>query len=201
MKKIIRFLVLLVVIVVSFYLMMTVFVIFACLAAFGGLVWLYLRYFGKSANVAYAKKGVTIDQVSEPAHTSASSNQDSPHKEAKSVDAFDDIQQDAVYSEADITSVEYDVSALYNLYEIEVRAYCLSPGPELPSIVTDIIELTNHVEADDQLRARTYRLLAELHEANNDLAPALDYYQTALSLDDKVGVKRKITKLKKIMGS
>jgi len=196
MKKIIRFLVLLAVILVSFYLMMTVFVIFACLAAFGGLVWVYLRYFGKSKSGSYSTKGVTIDQVIQPVNTSASSPQ-----ESESVEAFDEMQQDTGYSEADVTAVYYDVYALYDLYEIEVRAYCLSPSPSLPTIVPDIIELTHNVDADDQLRAKIYRLLGELYEANNDIALALEYYQTAVSLDVKVGVKRKITKLTKIISS
>jgi hypothetical protein len=199
MKKIIRFLVLLAVIVVSFYLMMTVFVVFACLAAFGGLVWLYLRYFGKSGNVTNSTKGVTIDQASQSVNTSAPSPQGSSPQESESVVAYDESQQDAVYVEAEVTSVDYDVNALYDLYEMEVRAYCLLPSPSLPAVVSDIIELTNHVDADDRLRAKTYRLLAELYEANNDLALALEYYQTALSLDAKVGVKRKIAKLDKMI--
>ncbi|MFT5707372.1 MAG: hypothetical protein ACI9ES_001663 [Oceanospirillaceae bacterium] len=199
MKKIIRFLVLLAVIVVSFYLMMTVFVVFACLAAFGGLVWLYLRYFGKSGNVTNSTKGVTIDQASQFVNTSASSSQKSSSQGSESDKDFDDIQQNEVYSEAEVISADYDVYALYDLYEAEVRAYCLLPSPSLPTIVPDIIELTNHVEANDQLRAKTFRLLGELYEANNELGPSLEYYQKALSLDAKVGVKRKITKLDKMI--
>lgn len=63
MKKIIRFLVLLAVIVVGFYLIMTLFMIFAVLVAAGGLIWLYLRYFGKNTKAYSTKKGVTIDHV------------------------------------------------------------------------------------------------------------------------------------------
>jgi len=195
MKKIIRFVVFLAVIVVSFYLMMTVFLIFAGLAVAGGLIWLYLRYFGKSASVTSAK-GITIDQVSSSVPASAASPE-----ETKNGDVFEELRQAVVCSEEDLKSNNTDVYALYQLYEIEVRACCELPEPELPTIVDDIIELSQHVEADDQLRAKTFRLLAELHEANNNLVLALEYYQTALSLDVKVGVKRKITKLKKMMDS
>ena len=196
MKKIIRFLVLLAVIVVGFYLKMTVFVIFAGLAAVGGLVWLYLRYFGKSSNVTYSGKGVTIDQVSPSVPTPSSASQ-----AAKNVDVFEELREQTVHSEVEVKADTHDVYALYNLYEIEARAYCGSPGPKLPTIVDDIIALTNHVHADGQLRAKTHRLLGELHEANDNLVLALDYYETALSLDAKVGVKRKITKLQKMIES
>jgi hypothetical protein len=199
MKKIIRFILLLAVIVVSLYLLMTVFVIFAWIAALGGLIWLYLRYFGKSRSVSYSKKGVTIDHVIQPINTSSSHTQKSSPQESENIEAFGEMQKDSVYSEAEVTSVDYDVYALYDLYEIEVRAFCLLPSPSLPAIVADIIELTSHVEANVQLRAKTFRLLGELYEANNDLALALEYYQTALSLDVKVGVKRKITKLDKMI--
>ncbi len=201
MKKIIRFLVLLVVIVVSFYLMMAFFVIFAFLAALGGLVWLYFRYFGKSGKPSYSTNGVTIDQVSQSVHTSASTFQETSSQESESNDATNKMQKNSIYSEADVTSVDYDVWALYEFYEKEVRTFCLSPSPSVPVIVPDIIELTNHVEANDQLRAKTYRLLGELYEANNDHALALKYYQTALSLDVKVGVKRKITMLQKMINN
>jgi hypothetical protein len=196
MKKIIRFLVLLAVIVVGFYLLMTGLVIFAGLAAAVGLVWLYLRYFGKGSNVTYSSKGVTIDQVSASVPTPGSASE-----EVTDVDVVEELRPDTVDSEVEVKPDTHDVYALYNLYEIEARAYCVSPGPKLPTIVDDIIALTNHVDADDQLRAKTYRLLGELYEANDNVVSALDYYETALALDAKVGVKRKITKLQKMTES
>jgi hypothetical protein len=42
---------------------------------------------------------------------------------------------------------------------------------------------------------------SELYQANNDLVLALDYYQTVLSLDAKVGVKRKITQVEKAIST
>jgi hypothetical protein len=196
MKKIIRFLVLLAVIVVGFYLIMTGLVIFAGLAAAVGLVWLYLRYFGKGSNVTHSSKGVTIDQVSAPVPTPRSTSE-----EAKEADVVEELPPETVDPEVEVKPDTHDVYALYNLYEIEARAYCASPGPKLPTIVDDIIALTNHVDADDQLRAKTYRLLGELYEANDNVVSALDYYETALALDAKVGVKRKITKLQKMTES
>lgn len=63
MKKIFRLVVLFALIVVSFYLIMTVFVVFAVLATIGAIVWLFLRYFGKTAKVTEHSQGITIDQV------------------------------------------------------------------------------------------------------------------------------------------
>ena len=91
--------------------------------------------------------------------------------------------------------------ALYVLYESEAKALCSSAMAEMPGFTQHLIDLTSHTEADSQLRAKMHRVLGELHEANNNPESALGSYESAISLDAKVGVKRKITKLQKIIAS
>ena len=62
MNSVIRFVLFIVVIVVSFYLIMTALVVFLVLVAAGFLFWLYMRYFGSHNKKYDTRKGVTIDQ-------------------------------------------------------------------------------------------------------------------------------------------
>jgi hypothetical protein len=201
MKKIIRFLVLLAAIVVGLYLLMSVFMIFAILAAAGGLIWLYLRYFGKNKKVYSATKGVTIDHMPNAEHKSPKPLQD-PSLILDSITSHPPDDK-FIFVEKN-SAIDHRIGSpqtLYDDYQLAVIAYCEGPVAELPSVVEHLSELVNHPDSDIQLRAKINRSLGELHEANNNLVLALEYYEKAILLDVKVGVKRKITKLKKVVAS
>jgi hypothetical protein len=201
MKKIIRFLVLLGVIVVGLYLLMSVFMIFAVLAAAGGLILLYMRYFGKNKKVYTSAKGVTIDHMPNAEHESPKPLQD-PSLILDSITSHPSGDK-FIFVETSSASNHLTGSPqiLYDEYQLEVIAYCEGPVAELPNVVEHLSELVNHPESDIQLRAKINRLLGELHEANNNPVLALEYYEKAILLDVKVGVKRKITKLQKVITS
>lgn len=45
---------------------------------------------------------------------------------------------------------------------------------------------------------RLYRMIGEYYEANNDLEKTIDYWEMALEINPKIGIKRKLDKLKQV---
>lgn len=66
--------------------------------------------------------------------------------------------------------------------------------------LNNIIRLLKRTVSDKTISSNThasaYRILGELSEAKNDIRDAIEYYQNALSLNEKIGVKSKLKKLK-----
>jgi hypothetical protein len=245
MKTVLRYLVLFVVIVVGFYLMVTLFVVFAVLAAIGALLWLGFRLFGGNAKFSSTHGGVTIDvdgasDSANDSNTGYASRNDAS-KKADTITLIEDIRgTKRVDDSSDIELVEeftvvetIDVSPIVesstkdkdesqpaksktsntklvkekaNIDSLEAHfatckksaaKYCQSPAPELPTVVDDLTAIAQDTDLTKQMRAGAFRLLGEIHEANKQTESAIEHYQTALALDAKVGVKRKISQLQK----
>ncbi len=72
--------------------------------------------------------------------------------------------------------------------------------------ITKIINILKEVTKTSKTRkindsyslARIYRLLGEAYEILGDLQKTIQYFEEALKLDNKVGIKRKLNKIKKI---
>jgi hypothetical protein len=69
---------------------------------------------------------------------------------------------------------------------------------EIKNILDRIV---NFASADDYYKARAYRLLGELAEAQGDLQDAINHYRTALTFNPKVGVIRALSRLEKRISS
>ncbi|MDP0346700.1 hypothetical protein Q7Z29_09445 [Glaesserella parasuis] len=66
--------------------------------------------------------------------------------------------------------------------------------------ISNLISVLSQKYNDTYLGARAYRIRGELFEKNNDLANAVNDFTDALFLDEKIGVKRKLSSLKKKLG-
>lgn len=141
---------------------------------------------------------INIDEKSRVI-TMVNSMHDFPHSLEYTYD-FDGNFLDAEKLKSDTLAYGSSYS-IYSIYKEEAEAHYDSGASKLPEFLDDLIKLTNHVDADEHIRAKINRLLGELYEANNNPASALECYEKALSLDSKVGVKRKVSKLQKIIAS
>jgi hypothetical protein len=63
--------------------------------------------------------------------------------------------------------------------------------------VTLVLNSYKDFNLDPGLMARLYRYAGEVHEESGEAERALQHYEIALSHDPKVGLKRKVDKLKK----
>jgi len=106
------------------------------------------------------------------------------------------------YAELRIKEVFASESKAKRLLD-KVYTYILMNPKIIPSIETAPIYrrcLERQLEKDTE-NAFAYRLLGELCESQEDYEGALTYFEEAYELDDKIGVKRKITKYRKQLGA
>lgn len=83
----------------------------------------------------------------------------------------------------------------------------LKGGGVAPEFAREVIGVMNQAlknmegEWNGNWDAIAHRVIGECHEILEDLPAALSAYKTAITLDPKIGVKRKITQLEKTIGS
>ncbi|MCL1075998.1 phage terminase small subunit [Shewanella dokdonensis] len=69
------------------------------------------------------------------------------------------------------------------------------------ALIAEVIAMTADCDMYDEVRAKLYRAYGEALEAEEQLQPAFDAYQTALKYNDKVGVKKLMEKLGRTLGT
>ncbi|MCL1074819.1 phage terminase small subunit [Shewanella dokdonensis] len=69
------------------------------------------------------------------------------------------------------------------------------------ALIAEVIAMTTDSDMYDEVRAKLYRAYGEALEAEEQLQPAFDAYQTALKYNDKVGVKKLMEKLGRTLGT
>lgn len=69
------------------------------------------------------------------------------------------------------------------------------------NILQKLNELTEQQDMPDQARAKLHKALGHEYHINNDLDLALNFYESALKLNERVGVKRLIDEVKKLQAS
>jgi tetratricopeptide (TPR) repeat protein len=69
------------------------------------------------------------------------------------------------------------------------------------ALIAEVIAMTADSDMYDEVRAKLYRAYGEALEAEEQLQPAFDAYQTALKYNDKVGVKKLMEKLGRTLGT
>lgn len=75
-------------------------------------------------------------------------------------------------------------------------------GKSFPlQILEEVHALTGELDMPDPARSKLHKALGQEYQSNNDLAPALEHYETALRLNEKIGVKRLIDEIKKEIAS
>jgi hypothetical protein len=71
---------------------------------------------------------------------------------------------------------------------------------EKANILLEIIDRAlkkKEIHGDTKMTAQAFRITGEIHEAAGDFRQAIEKYERATALDSKIGVKRKLEKLKK----
>lgn len=66
-------------------------------------------------------------------------------------------------------------------------------------LIAEVISITKDSDMYDEVRAKLYRAYGEALEAEEQLQPAFDAYQTALKYNEKVGVKKLMEKLSRTL--
>lgn len=69
------------------------------------------------------------------------------------------------------------------------------------SVLQDVQSLTDDHDMPDQARSKLHKALGYEYQLINDLDKALQYYESALALNDRIGVKRLIDEIKKLQTS
>jgi len=69
------------------------------------------------------------------------------------------------------------------------------------ALIAEVTAMTADSDMYDEVRAKLYRAYGEALEAEEQLQPAFDAYQTALKYNDKVGVKKLMEKLGRTLGT
>lgn len=86
-----------------------------------------------------------------------------------------------------------EIHKMFYFSKLTVEDYPQSPNNNGAEIIEGLIKFTSSDSVQNSIKANALRLLSEMHEAMNDYSKALEPYKMALALNEKVGVKRKIS--------
>jgi len=74
----------------------------------------------------------------------------------------------------------------------------IASGSDFDTILSLLSKAINDQSISTNTRASASRFLGEIFEAKNDSRTAIKYYENALSLNEKIGLKKKLAKLKSL---
>ncbi|MGL4669820.1 MAG: hypothetical protein ACRCVG_04405 [Methanobacteriaceae archaeon] len=90
---------------------------------------------------------------------------------------------------------------LFERYELHNKLMydlqCLkTTNPKSLELIPDFERCANE-NISDNTKANCYRVIGEIYEGNNDIEKTLKYFEKALAISERVGIKRKYNKLLK----
>ncbi|WP_224798161.1 phage terminase small subunit [Idiomarina abyssalis] len=121
------------------------------------------------------------------------------HIDAGNYDRALDIAEYAVSHDLQ-TPDQYERTIGCLIVEEIADAALASDNDETPfnhDVLERTAELTAELDMFDQVRAKFYRAIAESHERYGNEKEAIDFYERALKLHDRVGCKQALNALKK----
>lgn len=191
MPKVLRIAIIVVFAILAFYVMITLFFVFLVLVLIGVLYFVFLKYFAKKPLNKDTAEGVVIEHeqvVNEPSKNNIIAPVTLGKNKVKGR-AINEPIPGAYEPTLD--------RAMYCLHKSAVENYQHSPNEHGPQLIEGLIKFTGTDFTDNKLKAKSFRLLGEMHETGSDWEKAIECYTTALSIDRKVGVKRKLAQLHK----